>query len=67
MYRPEDKEDDEKVVNGPEALVVGASRFIHRGEEHCHQGKEHHVTRPAWPCEEVGFEEADEAQLRFNR
>ena len=54
MYAPEAEKDDEEMVDGPESLIVGSTRFLDRGEEHRHQREEHDVSRPAWACSEVG-------------
>ena len=62
---PEAEEDNEEMVDGPEALVIGPPRLFDRGEEHGHQGEEHHVAGPAWACEEVDLEEASEAKFLF--
>jgi hypothetical protein len=63
MYAPEAEKDDEEMVDGPESLIVGSTRFLDRGEEHGHQGEEHDVSRPARARSEVGEEETFEAKV----
>ena len=58
MDGPEEEEDDEEVVCPPEAFVVSPPRFLDRCEQNGHQGEKHDITRPAWPCHEVDFQES---------
>ena len=63
VYAPKAEEDDEEVVDGPEALVVGAAGLLEGGEEHCHQSEQHDIARPARACGEVCEEEAFDAKI----
>ena len=60
---PEAEKDDEEVVDGPEALVIGAAGLLPGGEHHRHQGDEHDIAGPPGPCGEVCEEEAFDAEL----
>lgn len=60
---PHDEEEDEEVVRVPEALIVCAARLLDGGENNGHQGDKHDVSRPSGSGDQVGEEEADEAQV----
>ena len=58
---PENEENDEEVMQIPEALKIGTTRFLNRCTEDDHQRCEHNVARPARPGCEVCSKEALES------
>lgn len=64
---PEDEEDDEHVVRVPESLVVGASGLLNRGEDHAHEGNQHHVSSPARARGKVGKQPAVDSKVVLGR
>ncbi len=55
--RPENEEDDKKVMRVPKALEIRTPKPLHRRYHHQHQANEHDVSRPAGTSGEVGREE----------
>lgn len=64
---PEEEEDDEHVVGVPEALVVGTSRLLNRGDNHAHESNQHNISCPSRPRHKVGKQPTVNAEIMLDR
>lgn len=63
---PHHEEDDKQVMDGPEALVIGATGFFDGGEDHGHERYQHDPPGPARAGQKAQSEEAHETLLGFD-
>ena len=67
MKSPEEKEDGEQVMCIPKSFKVLATGLLNGREDHGHQCKCHHISRPPRPRNKVGEQEALEAEVVLGR
>lgn len=63
VNRPEDKEDDEQVVDVPKPLIIGSSRLFDGGKVHGHDGDGQDIPGPAGTCQKIQLDESQKSSI----